>query len=518
MQCPFDAAKALRELMGEEVEVEQAPTGGGFGGKEDYPSLMAAWACLLSWKSGRDVKLILDRMEDFAFSTKRHPARMRYRSRFDDTGRLRSLEVDLTIDGGAYATLSAEVLARAVLHCTGFYDIPHIRVRARAVATNTPPNTSFRGFGAPQAIFGIERHMDDIARVVGISPAELRARNLPDESTRTLTGVPVPHAAALRRLFERARAESAFDEKYAAKSPGRGIGMALFMHGGGYLGNGETALASEGWLYLSEEGIAEIRVGSVEMGQGSMTALMQIVARELGVGLERIRYHRPDTARVADSGPTVASRTVMIVGGLLAEAARSLRRALEPYGGSEEFASAARAYLRAGGTAKFAAKYRPPALPVWDEERFRGRGYPDYSLGCYVAEVSVDPVDYRVRVERLYAANDVGEVVNPLMAEGQVEGGALQGIGYALSERLVREKGLLRNRTLSDYGTPMAPDAPREMTVRFLGEERPSCGLGELPMNGPAPAVVNAICHALGREFDAIPVTPEVIEEVSDVD
>ena len=517
MQCPFSVAAAVKVLAGREVEVEQAPTGGAFGGKEDYPSLMASWVYLLSRKAKADVKLLLDRNEDLAFTTKRHPAKLRYRSRFDRSGKLHSLDIDITIDGGACVTLSPVVLSRAVLHAAGFYDIPHIRLDARAVATNTPPNGAFRGFGAPQAIFGIERHIDDIARYLGSSPAELRARNLPDSKTVTLTGATIEEAGALRRLFEKSRLESDFDRLYRQKRPWHGVGMALFMHGGGYTGNGEIQLASKVWLKLHADGIVEIRIGSVEMGQGSMSALMEIVARELRLPLSHIRYHTPNTAEVSDSGPTVASRTVMIVGALLREAAGELRQSLGEYRDEEEFSRRVSASLTGGGRSDFYAGYHKPDGIVWDEAHFFGNGYDSYSLGCYVAEVAVDPVDYSVKVTRLYACNDVGEVIDHVMAEGQVEGGVLQGIGYALYERLVHEKGRVRNRSLSDYTAAMAADTG-EILVHFMGEERAAGGLGELPMDGPAAAVVNALVHALERDLDAIPVTAEKIAEVLDVD
>ena len=513
MQCPFSVAAALEVLGGEAVEVEQAPTGGAFGGKEDYPSLIAGYAYLLCKKAGRDVKLVYDREEDIAYTTKRHPARMHYRSRFDAEGKLHALEADILIDGGAYVTLSPVVLARAVLHAAGFYACDYIDIRARAVATNTPPNGAFRGFGAPQVLFGIERHMDDIARYLGLSPAAVRERNLPDAHTIGVSGVPIAEHARLRALFDAARSASGFDEKYAAVSPYKGIGMALFMHGAGYTGTGESMLASNVSIGLNADGSVEIRIGSVEMGQGALTALPQIVGDVLGIPLAMVHYHTPNTAEVADSGPTVASRTVMIVGRLLSQAAAALRSALGDYDTLEQYRAAAARYRRSGGGLHFGASYEKPASVEWDEALFYGNGYEGYSLGCYVAEVEVDPVDYRPRVTRFYAFQDVGKVVNPVMAEGQVEGGVAQGIGWALYERIVHGGGRVRNCRFSDYSLPMAGDIPA-IEIAFFGTDAPSLGLGELPMDGPAAAVANALTRALDRAFDAIPITPERVEEV----
>jgi CO/xanthine dehydrogenase Mo-binding subunit len=512
MQCPFYVESALFELTGKKIEVEQAPTGGAFGGKEDYPSLIAAYAYLLSKKAKQDVKLVYDREEDIAFTTKRHPSRLTYKSYFDKSGKLHALHIDILMDGGAYATLTPVVLARAVLHAAGFYDCEHIRVNASAVATNTPPNGAFRGFGAPQAVFGIERHMDDIARYLGISPVNVRERNLPNRDSVTVSGAKIDEYKRLRTLFNAARKASGFDEKYAADTPFKGIGMALFMHGGGFTGSGETMLASKVWLDLLDDASAEIRIGSVEMGQGTLTALSQIVADALEIPLDMVRCHAPNTAEVADSGPTVASRTVMIIGELLVQAANRLKEAVGPYGNLQEYIEAVGTYLDSGAGRRFGAAYKKPENIKWDEELFYGNGYDSYSLGCYVAEVEVDPVDYRVRVSDFYAYNDIGKVVNPLMAEGQVEGGVAQGIGYALYERIVYRDGRLKSSRLSDYSVPMAADLPK-LKISFLNTDDAAKGLGELPMNGPAAAVANALTHALGSEFDDLVITPEILEQ-----
>lgn len=512
MQCPFYIESALYELTGKKIEIEQAPTGGGFGGKEDYPSLMAGYAYLLSKKAKRDVKLVYDRVEDIAFTTKRHPSTLRYKSHFDETGKLHALDIEITIDGGAYVTLTPVVLARAVLHAAGFYDCEFIKVNACAVATNTPPNGAFRGFGAPQAIFGIERHMDDIARYLGISPMEVRERNLPDSNSISVTGACIDEHARLRKLFESTQKESGFDKKYATDIPYKGIGMALFMHGGGFTGIGETLLASKVWLELHNDGIVEIKIGSVEMGQGTLTALPQIVATTLGIPMTMVHYHIPNTAKVADSGPTVASRTVMIVGELLMQAANSLKKTLGQYDNQLEYLDAVKEYMKDSTGSRFQATYKKPDTIKWDEDLFYGNGYDGYSFGCYVAEVEVDPIDYRVHVNNFYAYNDVGKVVNPMMAEGQVEGGVAQGIGYALYEKLTYENGRLKNDTLSDYMVPLAADLPK-LHIAFLNIDEASKGLGELPMDGPAAAIANALTHALDTAFDDLTITPEIVEQ-----
>ncbi len=513
MQCPFYVESALENLTGKKIEIEQAPTGGAFGGKEDYPSLMAAFVYLLSKKSKRDVKLVYSRSDDIAYTTKRHPSEMEFKSYFDEKGKLKSLDIKILLDGGAYCTLTPVVQARLVLHVAGFYDCEYINVESYSLATNTPPNGAFRGFGAPQAIFGIERHMDDIARYLDISPMNIREINLPNSLSVSLTGAKMDEYKRVREIFYRAREKSEFDKKYDAKKPNRGIGMALFMHGGGFTGVGETLLESEVLLELHEDGVVEIKISSVEMGQGALTVLPQVVAEELDLPLDMIKYHVPNTFKVANSGPTVASRTVMIVGELLIQTAKKLKETLGRYDGVDEFKKATCRYLDSKQTNQFCSTYKKPSKIVWDEDKFYGNGYDGYSLGCYVVEVEVDPIDYRVRVTNHYAFSDVGKVVNLTLAEGQVEGGVAQAIGYGLTERLVYEDGVLKSSRLSDYIAPLASDLPK-LHVEFLNTNEKSKGLGELPMNGPAVAIANAVSYAIDKEVDTIPIIPEFVERL----
>ena len=191
MQCPYYVHKALLKLFGlpaEKTRVIQTVTGGGFGGKEEYPSMIAGHAALLAWKAGKPVKMIYDRAEDMAATTKRHPSRTRHRTAVSKDGKLLAMEIDFVIDGGAYATLSSVVLSRGTIHAAGPYNCPNVRVRSKAVATNHPPHGAFRGFGAPQSIFALERHLNKVAHTVGLTPEEFRRRNFLHEGQTTATG------------------------------------------------------------------------------------------------------------------------------------------------------------------------------------------------------------------------------------------------------------------------------------------------------------------------------------------
>jgi CO/xanthine dehydrogenase Mo-binding subunit len=250
------------------------------------------------------------------------------------------------------------------------------------------------------------------------------------------------------------------------------------------------------------------------MGQGTLTALPQIVADRLNIPIESIKYHTPNTVKVANSGPTVASRTIMIVGELLIQTADKLKEAIGEYSDRSSYIVAVKKYLDLNQTDEFRARYKKPKEIIWDEDKFYGNGYDGYSLGCYVAEVEVDSIDYQVKVKEFYAFNNVGKVVNPLMAEGQVEGGVAQGVGYALYERVVHdEEGRVKNSRLSDYIVPLASDIPK-LYVEFTKSDVKSKGLGELPMNGPAPAIANAVSHALSCAFDTIPIRAEDVEKL----
>lgn len=518
MQCPGYVSGALKRLCGYEVEVEQTPTGGGFGGKEDYPSLLAAYAWLLARKSAQNVRIVYDRSEDMAYTTKRHPARISYRSALDPQGIIAAMEVEFEIDAGAYCTLSPVVLSRGALHACGLYEIPAVLVHARALATNMPPSGAFRGFGAPQAIFALERHMDVLAAAVGEDPLNFRRRHLPHEHSTTLTGAPLREAAALSALLERGAAESNFLRRKGALEKNhsrvrRGIGMALFMHGGGFTGSGESFLASRARLELDEEGGVTIRIISTEMGQGAATVLPILVAEDLGLSPESVRYAVPNTFHNSDSGPTVASRTTMVIGDLLRTAARRIRNSVGAYTDEREFREAVKTYCAAGGERRFEETFAAPEGRKWDEEHYLGEAYLGYSLGFMVAEVAIDPLDLRVRVTDMVALCDVGRVVNPLLAQGQVFGGIAQGIGYALSEELSYREGRLLNARLSDYMIPTASDMP-PMRVEFIPSHDDPKGLGELPMDGAGAAVANAVAHALGKGFDTLPITPQKIMEV----
>ena len=533
LQCPYYVHKALMTLCNlpeDKVRVVQMETGGAFGGKEEYPSMISAHAALLSIKSGHPVKIIYDRAEDMAATTKRHPSRTRHRTAVDKDGKILGGEIEFTIDGGAYATLSSVVLSRGTIHAGGLYYWPSVRIRAKAVATNTPPHGAFRGFGAPQSLFALERHMDRIAHVVGISPVEVRRRNFLKPGQSTTTQQVIREQIDLNHLLDRALKLSDYTAKKARfvqqnkiGKRKKGIGIATFLHGAGFTGSGERYLNSLVGLEASADGKVEILVSSAEFGQGTNTVLCQIVAEAMRLPYESVAIAQPDTGIVPNSGPTVASRTAMIVGKLVQSAAQEMIRtlaktvALHAEYTPEDFRMACEKHIAAHGELKTFARYQAPNDVFWDDEKYRGEAYAAFAWAVYVVEVTVDLTTYAVTVDDFVALQEIGKVIHPLLAEGQITGGVAQGIGFALYEKVVWENGRMINNQMTNYIMPTSVDLP---PIRVFFEELGNVhgahgakGIGELPMDGPGPAVLSAVEDAIGIPFHFIPLLPEDLFE-----
>ena len=513
LQCPYYVHRALRVLLDlpeEKVRVVQTETGGGFGGKEEYPSMIAGHAAILALKSGRPVKLVYDRVEDMVATTKRHPGVIRHRTGVTRDGRLTAIEIDVLFDGGAYMTLSPVVLSRGVIHATGPYRCESVRIHGRVVRTNTPPNGAFRGFGAPQTQFAAEVHMERIAEELGMDPVRLRETNAFRPGDTTATGQKLKKDCSAVKVLREAVRRSDFRAKRKAwRGTDRGIGLALFFHGSGFTGGGEVKLASRAAIELTETG-ARILVASTEIGQGTRTMHAQIVADALGIPYENVEVEAADTARVPDSGPTVASRTCMVVGKILERCAAEIRQKLGKM--------SPRQYLATYGPLVVTKEYAGPDGLYWDDDTYRGDAYGAYGWGCDVVEVERDPVTFEIRPTRITAVCEIGKAIHPILAAGQIEGGTAQGVGYALIEEVVMRDGRMANAQLTNYLVPTTLDTP-EIDVAIL-ENPYECGpygakgVGEMPIDGPAPAIVNAI-RSLGVDVREIPATPERVMAAS---
>jgi CO/xanthine dehydrogenase Mo-binding subunit len=532
MQCPYYVHKALThglKLPDDKVRVRASTVGGGFGGKEDFPSAIALHAALLARACGRPVKLVYDRHEDIIGTSKRHPALTRHRTGVTRDGRLAALDIEILMDGGAYATLSSVVLSRALLHSFGPYRCSDVRVRARVLRTHTAPNSAFRGFGAPQVQFAMERQMDRIARTLGLDPLEIRLRNAVEPGDRLPTGQVLDASTSARLCLEEAAERTGFRERWkeleearARRQDGeplRGIGLSLYFHGAGFTGNGERKMKSPVTARLLADGRIEVLTAMTDMGQGCVAVFPQIAAAAAGVGPEDVTFAEPDTGAVPDSGPTVASRTTMIVGGVIARVVAELRGRVESWHGGpvERFREAAARFVQENGPLEITLRNEPPEWQTFDESTYRGDAYPTFAWGADVVEVEVDPDTLAVRPVQVTAVCEVGRAIHKTLCAGQIEGGTLQALGWALMEEVKLQDGRYLNDRLATYIIPTIRDSPR-IDVHLLergweGGPFGAKGVGELPMDGGAPATAQAIENATGIAVTAIPATPERLLE-----
>ena len=502
LQCPYYVHRALKRalnLTNDQAIVVQAETGGGFGGKEEYPSIVAIHAALLARKAGRPVRLIYDRHEDLAATTKRHPGVIRHRTGVKKDGTLLFQDIEIVLDGGAYCTLTPVVLSRAAIHAAGAYSCPNVRIQARAVATNTPPNGAFRGFGAPQSLFAAELMVEHVAERLGMSSVDLRRKWMLRVGDTTATGQKLTESVGSELVLDAALKAASTVQPSNRPTVRRGRGLSLVFHGSGFTGSGEKKLQGTIALEALPDGTFRILTASTEIGQGTKTIFCQLAADALGVGLDQVVLAPQDTSLVPDSGPTVASRTAMIVGRLVQDAATALKERLK----------------REAPPLRVEKSYIQPDSVRWDETTYRGDAYPVYAWACTIVDVDVDTTTGEVRVTDLVTAVDCGKALHPVMAEGQIEGGSLQAVGWATIEEIKVKDGSYQNDRLATYLIPTALDAPR---IRTILVENPysrgpfgAKGIGELPMDGPAPAIIAAIHDATGVWLDEIPATPEKV-------
>jgi CO/xanthine dehydrogenase Mo-binding subunit len=532
MQCPFYVQGAVARVLGlpmAKVRVIQTETGGAFGGKEDVPSLLGSLVAIAATKFRRPVKLVLDRGEDVLTTSKRHPARVRYRTAANADGTLTAIDVDVVLDAGAYQTLSSAVLWRSLVTASGPYRIPHVNVVARSVATNTVPNGAFRGFGSPQVIFPHESQMDRLAERLGIDRVEIRRRNVLRPGDRTSTDHHVTESVGILETVDRA-AELATWEDRLARVEGfnrentdrrRGVGIATVIYGVGLGGKAPFLDKAGATIKLEPDGSVAVAVGTVEMGQGLTTVMTQIAAEALGVPMERVQMAPVDTSRVPDSGPTVASRGTMMSGLAVLDAARKLRERIVSVAGTLGIPDG-EVSKRLGEIAQgFWLRNLDPAVegwamtePVsWDPKTGLGDAYPVYAYATHIAEVEVDIVTGETHVVDFIAVHDAGRILNPALAVGQVQGGVAQGLGFALMEEIPQKDGRLIVNGLTTYRLPTVRDVPLDTKVDFVEALFPAGpfgakGIGEVPLMASHAAVALAVAHATGKEPSSYPLDP----------
>ncbi|GAB4319731.1 MAG: hypothetical protein Kow0059_13860 [Candidatus Sumerlaeia bacterium] len=557
MQCPFYVHNALAAILGlpqSRLRVIQAPTGGAFGGKEDVPSLFAGLTALAAQRTGRPVKMVLTREDDMLMTSKRHPAKMYYRHAADRDGRLLAIEARVILDGGAYATLSPPVSWRCCIHACGPYRCPNVKVDVWAMATNKVPCGAFRGFGTPKVIFAHERQMDRLAERLGMDPMQLRLKNIWKKGDATATGHRLTTSVGLGRTVRSAMKLSEWKKKrgsagWCERAAGdrstrrRGIGAAVYLYGVGLGAAGRKIDKSEAYVQVGPDGSAMFAVGNTEIGQGMQTVLAQIVAEGLGgLPLSMVQMLEVDTTRVQDSGPTVASRATYMSGNALLDACAKIRRLMRPaaarmlgcrpgqvvFRDGRVFAKNGAAGSRSLSFAEVAARCHQEHIALsrhgffdspptsWDPETGHGEPYVTYAYATQIAEVEVDIETAEVSVKKVWASHDVGKAINPALVRGQIEGGVLQGMAYALMEFIkTDETGRIRNNAFSTYILPTIGDMP-EITAHIVESRWPegpfgAKGFSETPLMGMAGAVGNAVAHALGVNPTRVPMLPEYL-------
>jgi CO/xanthine dehydrogenase Mo-binding subunit len=507
-QCPFYVRKSIAGLLDrpyEDIIVRQTTTGGAFGGKEHFPDVLAGPLLIAAHVMQKPVQLIFDRHEDGAYSVKRHPSRTRFKTALDRDGNILGMDIDVVYNAGGYESCSYVVLQRGVFHATGVYNIPASRVRGRAVATNTFPSDAFRGFGAPQTLFAVETHLCHVARELGMDPLELKSRYFLRQGDPTVTNGHIFEKVVIPEMLAQVKHASDYDRKASEyrRGSGKGIGIAFYNHGGAFTGNGEQMIIkAKARLHKRSDGFVEILVGSTEMGQGLQTAFTKIVAGTLGIDTSRILYPNPDTSLVSDSGPTVASRSTMIVGKILERAALKMKERWET---EDDF------YTE--------DEYTHPEGHPWDQQTFQGDAYIAYGWGVCAVEVEVDPLTHEVETKGIWSSHDVGVPIDELVVRGQVNGGIIQSLGYAAMEKLdFHPKKGFKQVGLSDYIIPTSMDFPCQTHSLVLNPypygPSGAKGMGELVFNGASAAFIDAVSRAVDRDIRAIPIPPETLTEL----
>lgn len=507
MQCPFYVKGALLDAMDmpeDKIRVVQSITGGAFGGKEEFPSLNGCHVAIAAKKTGHPISMIYDRDEDIMCSTKRHPSKTRLKAALDENNHIIALDIDIMLNAGAYNGLSPVVLQRAIFSATNVYNIKNLKVRGRNYMTNLLPSGAYRGFGAPQSLFALEMLFHNIAIKLGLDPLEYKMRHLLKQGDPTCTGGQVREKVVMPEIIEKIVKSSDYYNKLKNNKKYQGIGISLFLHGCGFTGKGETMINGE-IILVKNKDIVTLKVSSVEMGQGAETALRKIVSETLEIPIEKVIYGKVDTGLIPDSGPTVASRTTMIVGGLLREASLEMKERWNEV----EFL-------------EISKKYEHPKYLSWDDENFHGDAYPVHSWGANIAEVEIDPVTYELTVTKLHAVFDVGVPIDERALIGQMEGGMVQGVGWATIEVMESYQGKLIHKNLTDYKIPTSMDVP-EIDCDFVlnpyefGPFGAKCA-GELSFVGSPPAVAEAVANALRKPINHLPITPEKLMEIDHED
>ena len=517
------------------VRIMGALVGGGFGGKEDIT--VEVYLALLAKHTGRPVRLEFSREDSFQGHGKRHPFTMTYKTGVKRDGTITALDVRMLSDAGAYVYLSPYVLLYAAVAAPGPYRIDNLNVEALSVATNNMYTSAFRGFGAAQACIAYEQQMDEIAAALSLDRLELRRRNYLKTGDPISTGVTLPSAIWTERCAT--LAWQALGEEKPPNGPIRyGRGIAAYQQSYGRL----TFLhdTSEAWVGVEVDGTVVVRSGVTDIGAGQASALAQIAIEILGVSMDRVVVYNSDSAVTPLAGTTTATRALYMTGNAVRLAAEAVRErlvaraaqafsthpehvaladnrvaVLDNSGRAMSFADLVKICAADGIQRSELTMFRAPFTDKLDPETGQGQAHPDYTFGAHAVEVAVDIETGEIEVVQSIACHDVGQCINPAAVEGQIEGGAAQGQGYALSEEMIYRDGKLVTPSFSEYLIPTAMDVPKVKII--ILESRSGLGpfgakgIGEPSLTPVAPAIANAVADAIGMRIFDLPITPEKV-------
>jgi len=525
----------ILELPQTKVRVIATYMGGGFGGKEDMT--IEPYLALLVWKTKCPTKMVWSRQESILARQKRHPFTMRYRTGATRDGRVIAQDIQILGDAGAYPLLSPRVLFAGAVTANGPYDIPNARVQATAVFTNNVPTSAMRGFGAMQVVIAYESQMDRVAEALGLPPADVRSVNFLREGSRLVTEEAIDTPVAIEETMRAALQGLGPTETATPADPSKRIGRGFGCNIEPYGRTSFFADRASCWIGVEPDGTVTVRTGITDLGGGQAASLAQIAGEVLGVTPDRISVHIGDSALTPLAGGTFATRQLYMSGNAVLKAARELREKLvpvavellEPGGGQVEFAEGcvrlrddATRFLslpelvraaESRGVFAFQLTTFEAEVGEFDPRTGKGRTFPDYTYGTHATEVEVDIETGMVRVLKYVACHDVGRAIDPLRVEGQIQGGAVQGIGYALNEEVRYEQGICESTLFADYLIPTSNDVPDiQAIILEIGPGKGpfgARGIGEPPIGPPAAAIASAIADAIGVRINELPITPE---------
>lgn len=523
------------------VQIMQSTLGGSFGGKDEVMTSMCCRAALLAIKTGKPVKMVNTREESMLESYKRHPYVLYYKWGAKRDGTITAMEIRCIADGGAYSSMSTFVTWRSVVQATGPYFCENVKTDVYAAYTNNNYTGAMRGFGSPQVNFAIESMMDELAKEVGMSPLEIRMRNGFETGAVTATGQKLTHTVSLKEVLTKAADAIDFDKKWRSYRDAkegekkRGVGLACSYRGVSLGAEGTDA--AETMVSVQTDGSVILSSGVTDMGQGAQTQMSQIAAEVLGISMNRIQFLNTNTSRVADSGPTVASRGTIMGGSAAKNAAEKVRTTLLEVGAEmtgidvgvldlqdnylvntnkrerlASFAELATASFNKGRPMIGLGWHKSPPTS-WHEEQGHGEAYFTFVYGANATEVEVDTETGKVDVLDFVSVHDVGKAINRGMVVGQMCGGVAMGLGYGLLEEFELEDAIPKQLNFDEYLIPTSMDVPRIKTI-IVENEDPMGPFGAKSVGEPtnelaAPAIVNAIANATGKRIYELPANLE---------